>query len=278
MSVTERGIRAEDDEIMELLWQNGQVVMQIQNQRSFKKSQPSKLQIEDTVIPPEQSKIRSSAPADESSAQLFMHEDEMTSWLHYPFDDFCADLLDPAPSANVTPPLLRPNFLPDIRRPEEQPAVVKPPIPPAKMDSKLHISLHSPRKAIVESGQPSSSRPPGMESTVVDSSDTPAICQQSRTSAAEWSKAEFANSGYRTIGDAAAAAASEVWEHTTCELTMTSSPQRSGSGASAEPTLKLPADDRKRKGREGDDTTECQSEVSSVCSSSPNLPGDAGAR
>ena len=262
MSVTEQRTRAEDDEIMELLWQNGQVVMQIQNQRSFKKSQPSKFPIEDAAIPPEQSKIRSSAPVDESSAQLFIQEDEMASWLHYPLDDFCADLLYPTPCVNASSPPARSNLLPEVRQPEERPAAVKPPIPPARraeLDSKVHNFLHSPKKATAESGQPSSSRPAGMESTVVDSSDTPAVCQKSRTSAAEWSKVEFSNSGYRTIGGATAAG-----EHTTCDLTMTSSSGRSGSGTSAGPTPKFPADDRKRKGREGDDTTECQSEVSSV--------------
>ncbi|CBI37249.3 unnamed protein product, partial [Vitis vinifera] len=219
----------EDDEIMELLWQNGQVVMQIQNQRSFKKSQPSKFPIQDAVLPPEQSKIRSSAPVDESSAQLFMQEDEMASWLHYPLDDFCADLLDPTPCVNASPPPARPNLSPDVRQPEERPAATKPPIPPARrveLDSKVHNFLHFPRKSTAESGEPSSSRPAGMESTV--------------------------------------AATSAAGEHTTFELTMTSSPEGSGSGGSAsagaEPTPKAPADDRKRKGREGDDTAEYQSE------------------
>ncbi|WJZ90843.1 hypothetical protein VitviT2T_009960 [Vitis vinifera] len=257
----------EDDEIMELLWQNGQVVMQIQNQRSFKKSQPSKFPIQDAVLPPEQSKIRSSAPVDESSAQLFMQEDEMASWLHYPLDDFCADLLDPTPCVNASPPPARPNLSPDVRQPEERPAATKPPIPPARrveLDSKVHNFLHFPRKSTAESGEPSSSRPAGMESTVVDSSDTPGVCQQSRTSPAEWCKAELANSGYGTIGGATEAATSAAGEHTTFELTMTSSPEGSGSGGSAsagaEPTPKAPADDRKRKGREGDDTAEYQSE------------------
>ncbi|KAJ9697119.1 hypothetical protein PVL29_009056 [Vitis rotundifolia] len=255
----------EDDEIMELLWQNGQVVMQIQNQRSFKKSQPSKFPIEDAVLPPEQSKIRSSASVDESSAQLFIQEDEMASWLHYPLDDFCADLLDPTPCVNASSPPARPNLCPDVLQPEERPAATKPPIPPARraeLDSKVHNFPHFPRKSTADSGEPSSSRPAGMESTVVDSSDTPGVCQQSRTSPAAWCKAEFANSGCGTLGGATEATTSAAGEHTTFELTMTSSPGGSGSGASAgaEPTPKEPADDRKRKGREGDDTTECQSE------------------
>ncbi|KAI7734520.1 hypothetical protein M8C21_031975, partial [Ambrosia artemisiifolia] len=57
-----------DEEIMELLWHNGQVVMQSQNQRSKK---PDTGEIEPT----------------RTSDHVFMHEDETASWLQYPLDD-----------------------------------------------------------------------------------------------------------------------------------------------------------------------------------------------
>lgn len=62
---------------MESLWLNGQVVMQSQNQRSIRRSPPSELEQEN-----------------ENSNNLFMQEDEMATWLHYPLDEdnFCAQL------------------------------------------------------------------------------------------------------------------------------------------------------------------------------------------
>ncbi|TXG63942.1 hypothetical protein EZV62_010936 [Acer yangbiense] len=67
----------EDDDVMELLWQNGQVVLQSQNQRSLKNP----------------TEILSS-----HNQHLFMQEDEMASWLHYPLNhsDLCVDLLYPS--------------------------------------------------------------------------------------------------------------------------------------------------------------------------------------
>lgn len=248
---------------MELLWQNGQVVMQIQNQRSFKKSQASKSPIEDAVPPQDQSKIRSSAPVEDFSAQLFMHEDEMASWLHYPIDDFYADLMEAEPCVRTSHPPSRSICTPDVRQPHERSAAAKPPIPPARR-AELHSFLHCTRIAAAESGLPSSSRPSAMESTVVDSSVTPAACQQSRTSPARWRMAEFMSSGDGSFGCATAGSTSAAGDHTTCELTMTSSPGRSCSGATAdaEQMTQQAAEDRKRKGREGEEAAECQSEVS----------------
>ena len=62
---------------MESLWQNGQVVMQSQNQRSIRRSPPSELEQEN-----------------ENNHHLFMQEDETATWLHYPLDEdnFCAQL------------------------------------------------------------------------------------------------------------------------------------------------------------------------------------------
>ena len=66
-----------EDDIMESLWLNGQVVVQSQNQRSIRRSPPSELEQEN-----------------ENSNNLFMQEDEMATWLHYPLDEdnFCVQL------------------------------------------------------------------------------------------------------------------------------------------------------------------------------------------
>lgn len=86
---------------MELLWQNGQVVVQSQTQMSVKKAQHHKY--DDAVLPVEQSTPREiQSSSNEQQQHLFMQEDEMASWLHYPLNDtnfdqdFCADLLYPS--------------------------------------------------------------------------------------------------------------------------------------------------------------------------------------
>ena len=63
-------MRRPEEEIMEPLWQNRQVVTQSQNQRSIRGSPPSELEQEN-----------------ENNNQLFMQEDEMAAWLHYPLDE-----------------------------------------------------------------------------------------------------------------------------------------------------------------------------------------------
>ncbi|XP_024975152.1 transcription factor PIF1-like isoform X1 [Cynara cardunculus var. scolymus] len=71
-----------DEDIMELLWQNGQVVMQSQNQRSVGNKKP---EIRTSMANRE---IRSSVVEEETGpSDLFMQEDEMSSWLHYPMDE-----------------------------------------------------------------------------------------------------------------------------------------------------------------------------------------------
>ncbi|KAJ1416848.1 hypothetical protein SESBI_17003 [Sesbania bispinosa] len=74
-------INRQNDEIMELLWQNGQVVMQSQNQRPLRKPPPPAINTGDGMIPARE--IPSSeAPENYSNQHLFMQEDEMASWLH----------------------------------------------------------------------------------------------------------------------------------------------------------------------------------------------------
>ncbi|CAN8257569.1 unnamed protein product [Cochlearia groenlandica] len=83
----------EEDALMELLWQDGQVALQNQRHNTVNKRLPS-------------SSVKfhggggESAPLDQN---LFIQEDEMSSWLHFPLrhDDFSSDLLF---SASAPPP------------------------------------------------------------------------------------------------------------------------------------------------------------------------------
>ncbi|XP_010245661.1 PREDICTED: transcription factor PIF1-like isoform X2 [Nelumbo nucifera] len=255
-----------EEEVVELLWQNGQVVMQ--SQRSSRKS-PPKFPFEDAVIPAGGSpagEIRATTAAaaaeEEATNQLFMQEDEMAAWLHYPLEDtfeqnFCADLLYSAASGG--------SQIPEERRPENRPtAVQRPPIPPtthaeldsaAKFQQLMHFSV--PREK--NESQPSSSNKPVRESTVVDSSVTPAVGPRSAVAQTSRTTAQFYSGNLRSgsmSGDGTAAA-DGARELVSCDQTMTSS--SGASGASAEPSTKPPTDDRKRKSREQDDN-ECQSE------------------
>lgn len=279
-----------EDEVMELLWQNGQVVMHSQNQRSTRRSPLSKY--DDAVLPSEQSaarEIRSEQVAashnqHNQDPQLFMQEDEMASWLHYPLVDddpaldhtFCADLLYPSNNlgnSNSTNPTVRTNGVTELH-----PAVTSevgtslPPMPPtrrtelaeSKVENFMHFSRH---KAKVAGGErldqnaPSSSRSAAgvRESTVVDSSETPAVGYAlhvgDRGCAAKNGDASAATSS------AGGGGVSGVKEMSTCDVTVSSSPgcSSASASASAEPALKPQAEDRKRKGREANDT-ECHSE------------------
>ncbi|XP_059432882.1 transcription factor PIF1 isoform X1 [Corylus avellana] len=270
-----------EDEIMELLWQNGQVVMHSQNQRSTRRSPPSKY--DDAVIPAEQSAAREIRSEQEPAAhnqnsQLFMQEDEMASWLHYPLVDddpaldhnFCADLLYPSNNlGNCTNPTLRTNGVTELHQAVTSEVWTSlPPIPPArrtelaesKAQNFVHFSRH---KAKVAGGEgldqnaPSSSRSAAVvrESTVVDSSDTPAVGHKLHVG----DRGCAATKGDASAGTSSAGGGgvSGVKEMSTCEVTVSSSP--GCSSASAEPALKPQAEDRKRKGREANDT-ECHSE------------------
>ncbi|KAF8392072.1 hypothetical protein HHK36_022413 [Tetracentron sinense] len=260
-----------EDELVELLWQNGQVVMQSQNQRSFKKCS-QKFPAEDAVIPAEVStamEARAFADVNEEAAnQLFIQEDEMASWLHYPADDsferdFCTDLLYPSPPGNYASSCRSSLVQEDRRSEEKSPAISRPPIPPTRrmeLDSsmKIHNFKHFSRpKSKTESG-PSISDKAVRESTVVDSSETPVFRPGSV------GKSPMAVSGgnlrYGSMnGDAGAAGM--VREFAASEPAVMSSSGGSGARASfsAEPSLKPPADDKKRKAREAD-YNDCQSE------------------
>ncbi|XP_023514409.1 transcription factor PIF1-like isoform X1 [Cucurbita pepo subsp. pepo] len=255
-----------DDDVVELLWQNGQVVAHSQNQRSVRKSPPSKF---DVSIPQDQTaavaarEIRPSSQLEEPH-DLFMQEDEMASWLNYPLvedHNFCSDLLFPSMTASLcgnsqTEP-----------RPSATATVTLTQGPPTRLEKQSSVQF-SRNRATVES-EPSNSKAMVREATVVDSCDTPSVGPESRASEIARRKLAEAVNGAdvwrETVcgsdgGGGASVSGDGVGEKelVTCEMTVTSSP--GGSSASAEPAApKLAADDRKRKGRAPDDT-ECQSE------------------
>ncbi|XP_047175418.1 transcription factor PIF1-like isoform X2 [Vigna umbellata] len=236
----------QNDEIMELLWQNGQVVMQSQNHRPLRK--PPHTLVAGGVSPARE--IRSSEAENYGNQHLFMQEDEMASWLHYPihedpppFDhhDFSADMLNPPPTnviASVThsSAAVQSSF----RTTELRHPAPRPPIPPSRrpvpaansMQNFSHFSNHG--------NSSSSSKATAAQPTVVDSCQTPVAT------------AEHAETGRASVtaADAGKAAESGGRETATCDVTVTSSP--GGSSGSAEPVQREL--DRKRKGREPEES------------------------
>ncbi|KAJ8899235.1 hypothetical protein K2173_012769 [Erythroxylum novogranatense] len=242
----------QDDEIMELVWQNGPVVMQNQTQRSLKKTSTS-AKYHDAVTPAEPS-IR--PPQEHQHHQLFMQEDEMVSWLHYPLNDanfdqdFCADLLyssatcvtsasASASADNATHPTCTVQNM--VNSPPSEP-----PIPqgrrPETVQNFAHFSRH---RAVREASDsdPSKLKTVVRESTVVDSNDTPAVASASRTSEAAVARS--------IAGASTPIAVTSGGSKRECDNTVTSSP--GGSSASAETaTFRAPVEDRKRKGKDED--------------------------
>lgn len=261
---------------MELLWQNGQVVLQSQTQRPQKSSTPAKF--DDAVIPAVQAASRE-IPSQQH--HLFMQEDEMASWLHCPLNDtnfdsdFCTDLLYHAPcvtsTTTATPPL-RTNRVTDSRPSNTTTASAsRPPIPPPRR-AESFVQFSKPRPVTETSGPSNSKGVMLRESTVVDSSDTPAVGPESRVSEAVRSTegASRVNNVCRTMSGAGLAGTSSAGgggggtrDLTACEMTVTSS-SPGGSSTSAEPAEKPPAEDRKRKGREADDECHCEVNLSAM--------------
>lgn len=227
------------------MWQNGQVVMQNQTQRPLKKPllPPPKFHLEDAhsllhhVLPHKPPGGGGDVgPSTAPEQQLYIHEDEMASWLQYPLDDaadFYSDLIYPQPT-------------PADRRPETKPSAARPPpIPPAYRPPEgepdkaaSNFAMFSRLKSKAAQAQSASEKMGGMESTVVDSSVTPArVAAGSRAAGSD-----------RDVGG-------------TCDPTVTSSSGGSGASAGDRTSKPLASDDRKRKGREGDEV-EGLSEVS----------------
>ncbi|CAJ2651636.1 unnamed protein product [Trifolium pratense] len=225
----------QDDEIMELLWQNGQVVMQSQNHRQFRKP-PS-------PAARNHKEIRSSDA--ENYEHLFMQEDEMASWL---FD-----------SMNEDPPFNRQDFSTESLFHPNGGAVIqatasRPPIHPMRKPEQTVNRNHG--NVRNEPGTSSSSMiiAAGRESTVVDSCDTPIVTAKTyRLSETIRSTAE---TGFVSVSTGGKAATTNGGT-TMMDMTVTSSPDcSSGSG---EPGQRKSELDRKRKRRETEES-EFQSE------------------
>lgn len=264
---------------MELLWQNGQVVVQSQNHRQFRKPPPPTTNTGDRVIP--ERGIRSSdAEHYNINQHLFMQEDEMASWLFDsmnedpPFSrhDFSAGTLFHPPT--VTGDQKYGGVVQSNGResePLQQPrpaAAPRPPIPPSKKPEQAtcrkqnfgHFSTRS--NAGSEPGASSSSMiAAAQESTVVDSCDTPFMAAKTYVASTLSETARStAETGFVSMSSAGKAETSAGGrETTTVDMTVTSS--LGGSSESAEPVQKEAVLDRKRKGREPDES-EFQSEVS----------------
>ncbi|KAG9439630.1 hypothetical protein H6P81_019795 [Aristolochia fimbriata] len=87
-----------DPELMELLWQNGQVVM---NSQTHRRSVPSCNDTKPIHKPDQPSKFGVS----QGNASSLTHEDETASWLHYPVEDsferdFCANFFCDIPNVD----------------------------------------------------------------------------------------------------------------------------------------------------------------------------------
>ncbi|KAK6164319.1 hypothetical protein DH2020_001183 [Rehmannia glutinosa] len=243
-----------EDEIMELLWQNGQVVVRksSQNKPPFVYGGRSG---GDAVIPAVVREIRASG-AEEPEQHLFMEEDEMASWLQYPDDssfghDLYEDLFcsSPPPEAPVTTTVAPPRAVAEIRPPPSQNPEIFP-----RLQNFTHFSRLSSKPRIEPVAKPSVTA--SKESTAAEPNVNPTVRLQSRFSHTVADRRAQVNTESGTVAAVR------------CELTLTSSPGASDSNFSASAVQRPPkqkaetsaaAEDRKRKGREADDD-ECQSE------------------
>ncbi|XP_004292266.1 PREDICTED: transcription factor PIF1-like [Fragaria vesca subsp. vesca] len=262
-----------EDEIMELVWHNGQLVMHSQSQR------PAQKRSKYDVVIPEHITAPAAPPQQqpETQPQLFMHEDEMASWLHYPLNDddsFCSDLLYNN-SSNVQPN--------NNNTANSPPAPPRPPVHPLPRRSEAQnfllfsrLNSNNNKSPFVSAAAAAPRSVVRETTTVVDSSDTPLVGPGSRATESRLDNNDSpgismsGGGGLATATTATAASAGK--DALTCEMSLTSSPgggSTSGSGSlSAEmvstqkppPPLPPPVD-RKRKGREREpDDAECQSE------------------
>ncbi|CAI0393908.1 unnamed protein product [Linum tenue] len=157
-----------------------------------------------------------------------------------------------APISSIQPPPASPPPSPPPQQNQHLAAVARPPIPPPRKPDVVQNFAHFSRGNMAESG-PSNSKTVVRESTVVDSSDTPALRLNSRVSEAFVAASISDNLGGTLSVSAAGVSGGAGHETTkdvmTCEMTVTSSP--GGSSSSAVPaTQSQRTEDRKRKGRE----------------------------
>nr|XP_023916582.1 transcription factor PIF1 [Quercus suber] len=253
-----------EEEIMELLWQNGQVVMQSQNQRSIRRSPPSKLEQEN------------------DNNHLFMQEEEMAAWLHYPLDEdnFCSqlELLDDDNNNNMnmssqsqSQTTTYTNINPMVRssqpQPQPPPPPSRPPIPPSRRSelAESKVSQFPSRQkghyCDEETNKTMAAAVVRESSTMVDSNETPetwaVVDKGCATMSGGGAEVAVTSSGGRGGGGG-----SKV-EMMTCEMTVTSSPGCSSASAEAGQKEEAAAEDRKRKSMEAEDDdadAECHSE------------------
>ncbi|VFR00542.1 unnamed protein product [Cuscuta campestris] len=251
-----------EEEIMELLWQNGQVVVvHAQNQRSVKK--PTQYGGSDAAIPlPAAGDVRSAVEEiPPPPQQLFMQEDEMAAWLQcplveYPIDRYLgADLLysTSAPPPPPPPPPqqdIRPSASHQIRHPpvpQSSSAAPRPPIPPGRRADAESASrfqnFENPHRPAIRPGRSG-------DSTVVESNETPMVGREYRVSRVADRAAQVPGGNVGCGMEAARMSAAGGKRTASCELTLTTSPCNSGASVSEEKSIAPAAEDRKRKGRD----------------------------
>ncbi|KAL0553915.1 hypothetical protein IC582_007819 [Cucumis melo] len=249
-----------DGEVMELLWQNGQVVMHSPNQKSRMKSPQS--------TTAEQITNRDTRRmSQQEEPQLFMQEDEMISWLHYPLVDdstlensFCDELLYPSNpqsierNAGVSAQVrathgmeFRP--LTAMTRTATSTMVARPPNPPMRRtetETKVNsFGLFSRHPRSIESA-PSNSKSMVRESTVVGStsSNTTVLTPETRSSEVQRTAiTDILSGGLTCSGGVAALSTGNGGELMKMVVSETEPVQRTTS-----------LEDRKRKGKETDDS------------------------
>ncbi|GJV53749.1 hypothetical protein Tco_1449490 [Tanacetum coccineum] len=249
-----------DEDIMELLWHNGQVVMQSQNQRSSGNKKPL-LRPAVRSIEQQQQQI---GPSD-----LFMQEDEMSSWLHYPVEYpanenslegylYNNDLLFPTPSPN---PITTTHMAPTTLPPPPPPSVVIPsPRPPVAPIRRNHVDIQRQQPkypSFLHFSRPNKAK------TLESGPSVPVTeASESRASRVSEKPPPMSVGGESVSGVGLVGTSSTGREVETCNTSMMSSPDGSGTSGSIEPSTQMPppsTSDRKRKGRDTEDT-ECHSE------------------
>nr|GEY97178.1 basic helix-loop-helix leucine zipper transcription factor [Tanacetum cinerariifolium] len=232
--------------------------MQSQNQRSSGNKKPVS---RPTVLSMEQ---QQTGPSD-----LFMQEDEMSSWLHYPVEYpsnensldpsnenslegylYNNDLLFPTPSPNpITTTPMAPTTLP----PPPPPSVVIPsPRPPIAPIRRNHVDIQ-PRQQPQPTQQP---KYPNFLHFARPNKAKTLEAPESRASRVSEKPPPISVDGESVSGVGLVGTSSMGREVETCDTSMMSSPDGSGASGSIEPSTQMPppsTSDRKRKGRDTED-------------------------
>nr|GEX93961.1 transcription factor PIF1-like [Tanacetum cinerariifolium] len=246
-----------DEDIMELLWQNGQVVMQSQNQKPNGNNNNKRVETQ-------QPSTTTNVIDDETTpCNLYMQEDEMVSWLHYPSDDnnnldlylHNNDILYPVLPATANSLQGVPPVISAISVPPPRASIVFPRVVEEHNQNKFgnfsHFSKPNFVKNTTTGSAPTSSNKMSEVTTVVESNNQPIDVNKLR-------------GGMMTSSSGREVEAYDVSASTSSPGTGGSG-SGSGSGASpsAEPIAKKSppvGEDRKRKGRDVAYETECYSE------------------